>query len=273
MTTAPPGTPAATAARRPLPVLMYHAIGTPMPPGQEWLSVPPAVLAEQLATLADAGYALLGLEAALAAGPDRRVVALTFDDAYTDFAESAMTVLGEHRAGATLYVPTGHLGGPADWLPGGGADQPLMDRAAVAEVARAGVEIGSHAARHVPLDVLPRVEVAASLRDSRAQLQDLTDRPVSTLAYPHGYESRRLRRDVAAAGYTHACRIGHRLHPADEHPLAVSRLAIGPGHRGRRLLDEVAAGPPPWVPAMKRAAAPGWRAARRAARWRGRTWT
>ena len=266
---------AAAGGAAPLPVLMYHAVGTPMPPGQEWLSVPPAVLEEQLATLADAGYALLGIEAALAAretDPAARVVALTFDDAYTDFADAALPLLAARGAGATLYVPTSHLGGPADWLPGGGAAQPLLDHRGVAEVAAEGVEIGSHAAVHVPMDVLPPPEAAASLRGSRAELEDLVGRPVRTLAYPHGYTSRRLRRLVADAGYSHALAIGHRLHRGGD-PLAVPRLAIGPDHRGERLLREVAAGPPPLVPALKRVAGPGWRVARRAARRRGRMLT
>lgn len=259
-TAAPHG---ATAAR--LPVLMYHAVGTPMPRGLEWLDVPPTVLAEQLATLRGARWELLGLTeafAALAADPRRRVVALTFDDAYLDFAESAVEVLADQDARATLYAPTGHLGGPASWLPGGGADVPLMDDAALAEVARAGVEIGSHGDLHVPMDTLRPAGATASLRWSRRILQDLTGQPVDTVAYPHGYHSRHLRRQVVAAGYTHGVAIGHRVHVVGSDPTAVQRLAVRPDHRGQALLDLVEHGPAPLVPALKRVAGPAWRTAR-----------
>lgn len=261
----PPSSPSRGATTARLPVLMYHAVGTPMPRGLEWLDVPPAVLADQLATLRGAGWELLGLTEAFAAvnrDPHRRVVALTFDDAYLDFAESAVEVLGDHGARATLYAPTGHLGDTASWLPGCGADVRLMDDAAVAEVARAGVEIGSHGDLHVPMDTLRPASATAALRWSRRILQDLTDQPVGTVAYPHGYHSRRLRRHVVAAGYTHGVAIGHRVHTTDGDPTAVQRLAVTPDHRGQVLLDLVEHGPAPLVPALKRAAGPAWRAAR-----------
>lgn len=257
-----------------LPVLMYHAIGSPLPDRLADLTVPPGLLAEHLAALRGAGYALLGLSDALEAHAlGSPAVALTFDDAYADFAEHALPALATAGAGATLYAPTRDLGGTASWLPEG-ARLPLLGPVDLADVATAGVEIGSHGALHVPLDVLPAAEAAAQLRESRAVLEDAVQRPVSSFCYPHGYHARRLRTQVAAAGYVHACAIGHRLHGADEDRMRISRLHVRPDHDATALLDLVAGGPRGLAPLARRAATPAWRAARRVAlRTTGATWT
>lgn len=268
------GSTAATAR----PVLMYHAVGSPMPRGLEELTVPPALLGEQLAALAGAGWALRPVGEALAAPAGERVVGLSFDDAYTDFVEAALPVLVEAGARATLYAPTDDLGAAPSWLPGGGEGLRLLDAGGLQEAADAGTEVGSHAAAHVPLDVLPPLEVLAGLRRSRSVLQDAVQQPVDSLAYPHGYTSRRLQRAVAAAGFASALAIGHRRHrvggPDEEaRRLAVPRLFVGPQHDAAAVLRLVEEGPSPWLPAVKRLAGPAWRTARRAARAGGRTWT
>ena len=258
-----------------LPVLMYHAVGTAMPASLADLTVPPALLAEQLGALHDAGYALLGLSEALAAHDrGRLVVGLTFDDGYADFAEHAVGVLAGAAASATLYVPTRDLGGTASWLPGEAGRLPLLGRSDLVDLAAAGVEIGSHGAQHVPMDVLPAAVAAAHLGESRTVLEDVVQQPVTSFCYPHGYHAPRLRRQVAAAGYDHACAIGHRLHGAGEDRLRISRLHVRADHDPTTLLDLVVGGPRGLLPLVKRAATPAWRVARRTAlRTTGTTWT
>lgn len=258
-----------------LPVLMYHAVGTPMPAGLADLTVPAALLAEQLAALTEAGYALLGLSDALRAHEaGRTVAALTFDDGYADFTEQALPVLAGASASATLYVPTRDLGGTASWLPGGAAALPLLGPADLVDVAAAGIEVGSHGAVHVPMDVLPPAEAGAHLSESRRVLEDVVQQPVTSFCYPHGYHAARLRRQVAAAGYDHACAIGHRLHGPSEDRMRISRLHVRPDHDPTTLLDLVAGGPRGLLPLAKQAATPAWRLARRTAlSTTGKTWT
>ncbi len=249
-----------------LPVLMYHSVGGRMPAGLEHLSVPVTLLREQLAALVEAGYSLIGLSEALARPPGvGRTVVVTFDDGYTDFADHALDALRDGGATATLYVPSRPLGGPPAWLPDRGGSLRLMDAATVAAVAGAGVEVGSHGAEHVPMDVLSRRTADEHLHESRSRLEDVTGRPVVSLCYPHGYHSPRVRRLARGAGYTNACEIGHRLHPVNGDLFAVSRLAVLPDHRPEDLVRLVGAGPSPWLPRAKRLAGPGWRLARRAA--------
>ncbi|MBD8869388.1 polysaccharide deacetylase family protein [Nocardioides donggukensis] len=262
-----------TGGRVRLPVLMYHAVGSPLPRGLEALTVPPTVLADQLAVLRGAGYELLGLtEALAAAATGRRVAALTFDDAFLDFHERGLEVVAGAGARATLYAPTAHLGGTACWLPGPGV--PLMSGTQVRELTGAGIEVGSHGHVHHPLDALPTAELRDQLRRSRSELEDLVGHDVVSLCYPHGYHSRRVRAKAAAAGYRNACEIGHRVHHSGRSPFAVSRLLVGPDHHDAALLHLVERGPAQALPRGKRVAQPAWRAVRRTVRaTTGETWT
>lgn len=196
---------------------------------------------------------------------------MTFDDGYLDFLD-ALPVLDAAGARATLYQPTRDIGGTASWLPGAGALLPLLDRHALGEVVAHGVEVGSHGAVHVPLDVLPARTSAEQLTESKERLEEITQRPVVSFCYPHGYHSRGLRRRVRAAGYANACAIGHRLHAPEADRFAVSRVLVGPHHSGDDVLRLVAEGSRWAAPGAKRLATPTWRLARRAALLGGATW-
>ncbi|MFI5958148.1 polysaccharide deacetylase family protein [Cryptosporangium sp. NPDC051539] len=230
----------------PLPILMYHGITS----GPDPLAVPVDDFRDQVGALTADGWELLGLTEALsakAADPDRPVVALTFDDGYTDFLTAA-SVLAEFGARATLYVPTGTVGtvGYLGW------DQ-------VAGLAAAGLEIGSHSRSHRPMDVLAPDVLATELAGSRAELVGRLGVPVRSFCYPHGYTSRRVRRAVADAGYANACVIGRRLARPGDDRFALPRLQPTPGADVRSL---VATGEPGLTPVAKRALRPAWRGAR-----------
>jgi peptidoglycan/xylan/chitin deacetylase (PgdA/CDA1 family) len=259
-----------------LPVLMYHSVSATDGPLRD-LAVPPERLHEQLAALSDAGYALLGLTEALsrkAAKPGAQVVGVTFDDGYLDFLTAAVDVLTKVGARATQYISVGHMGSGAPPMATEAAFGRLLDWAQVRELAGAGVEIGSHAFLHHPLDVLPGKQLETELRDSKDRLEQELGGPVPSFAYPHGYNSRRVRGLVARLGHENACEVGRRLHTLGGNRFAIPRLHITPDHTGPDTVAAVRTGGPALVPTVKRAAQPGWRAARWVAlRGLGRTLT
>lgn len=259
-----------------LPVLMYHSVSATGGPLRD-LAVPPKRLAEQLGALSAAGHRLVGLSEALdllAAGATDPIVAVTFDDGYRDFLTAGVPALDRAGARATLYASVGHLGGYAGWLGrSASAFGPMLTWSELAEVGEAGVEIGSHSLIHHPLDVLPPAQLREEIVRSRDELEQRLQRPVRSFAYPHGYNGRRVRDAVAAAGHDNATEVGRRLHRPGERRLAVPRLQPTPDHSGADLLALVAGGGPQLVPRLKQLAQPGWRAARRVARMAGRTLT
>jgi peptidoglycan/xylan/chitin deacetylase (PgdA/CDA1 family) len=248
------------------PVLMYHAVsrveGRLRP-----LGVSPELLSEQLSLLHQERYLLTGLTEALELvdrQPELKVIALTFDDAYVDFLESAVPVLATLKARATLYVPTAYVGSAASWLgPDASAMTQILDWHQLRECAESGsVEIGSHGHTHAQLDILQDDSLAAETSGSRALLEDELQVPVRSFCYPHGYHSRDVRAAVSAAGFESACEVGRRLR-SDEHRLTISRLAVGPSDDPSKLLRNVVSGGPMLVPTVKRALQPAWRQVRR----------
>lgn len=254
-----------------LPVLMYHSVSTVASGPVRPYAVPPALLADQLVALREAGFTLLGLTEAVArhdADPlGERLVAVTFDDGYRDFLGGGLSALKAAGARATLYLAVGHLGGPATWLrrnaPALGG---LMTWPEVADVVAAGsVEIGNHNMLHIPMDLLTADSLVAGVADARQRLQDATGQAVASFAYPHGYHDLAVRRAVAAAGHTNACEVGYRRWSGNGRRFAIPRLRITPDHSPTEVVDLVAFGGPRLAPALKRAAQPGWRTVRRAA--------
>jgi peptidoglycan/xylan/chitin deacetylase (PgdA/CDA1 family) len=250
---------------RPLPVLMYHSISQ----GQGRLrrmSVSPQLLAEQLWALRARGYELTGLSDALdlaARYPRAPVVALTFDDGFADFLYSALPVLQEVGARATLYVPTQYIGERPRWLGTRGVPEaPLLSWDELRECVRSEcVEVGSHSHSHRHLDTLPTVAVRAEVVRSKHILEDGLRHPVTSFCYPHGYHSPRVRTVVREAGYENACEVGRSVRSA-AYTWRISRLAVEARHAPARVLRDVAGNGPLVLPSAKRALQPAWRCVR-----------
>src|SRR5690242_1592215 len=91
-----------------IPILMYHSISISGNAKFKQFTVSPAVFAQQMAYLHDAGYTPLTVSQFVQARtrpidlPARPVV-LTFDDGFADFFTAALPVLQHYHFVATLY--------------------------------------------------------------------------------------------------------------------------------------------------------------------------
>ena len=162
-------------------ILTYHSIDD----SGSVLSISPEVFREQMAWLADSGLGVVSLETAAKAPGG---VALTFDDGYRNFIESALPVLEKHRFPATIFVLSGLLGKSNTWegqlsrIP----ELALMGEDAVREASDRGVEIGAHGVAHADLSSRGQDEIERELTDSQSRLEDLIGKKVRTFAYPFG---------------------------------------------------------------------------------------
>jgi len=213
-----------------VPILMYHAIGERPDPAVHDLSVHPRDFDAQLDALAEAGYTTMtfaDIRAALAGerAMPARPVALTFDDGYADFHHEALPRLVAHGATATLFVTTGWLADAGRFASGRPLDSTLT-WSQVAEVDAAGIEIGAHSHSHPQLDQLPDRLLREELVTNRDLLEERLGHRVTSLAYPFGYSSRRVRRAVADAGYEHAAAVANTAAARDSDTFAVPRLTI-----------------------------------------------
>jgi peptidoglycan/xylan/chitin deacetylase (PgdA/CDA1 family) len=252
---------------------MYHSISDVTSRVFAPFVIPPHEFAAQIEYLASHGYTTLTLadlarirmsDSQLPARP----VVLTFDDAYADFGETVAPLLLRYRCTASLYVTTGAVGGANSWVKG---DTPrrILTWDELREIAATSVEIGAHSITHRAMDALSAPDLHAELADPKARLEDQLSQEVHTLAYPFGFESRRVRAAAAAAGYLAACAVGYQMSADAEDRFALSRLIVLPGMDGEaygRLLDGRG---PQWMQRARRARSLTWRVVRRVGGVRG----
>lgn len=213
-----------------VPILMYHSVATSPDPRVLDLSVHPDRFGDQLEVLAEAGYTTMTFSAvrgALAGGqalPAKPVV-LTFDDGYADFHREALPRLVAYGATATLFVTTGWLADAGRHASGRPLDRTLCWEQ-VGDIDAAGIEIGAHSHSHPQLDQLPDHLLDEELRTSRCLLEDRLGHRVTSLAYPYGYSSGRVRRAAAAAGYERAASVANTAAGPGNDAYAVPRLTV-----------------------------------------------
>jgi peptidoglycan/xylan/chitin deacetylase (PgdA/CDA1 family) len=208
-----------------IPVLLYHSIADSG--GRHTVSRASfATHLDAIAATGRVGVGITELAEGLRGGrplPDR-AVAITFDDGYADTYDAVEALL---RRGipSSVYVTTGALG-----------SEDRLSAGEVASLSRLpGVEIGAHAVRHRRLDELGECELAEEVRASRAALEEITQLPVLSFAYPHGSYDRRARDAVMAAGYRSAAAVKNAVsHPRDD-PFAIARWTVTAATSAPRL--------------------------------------
>lgn len=155
----------------------------------------------------------------------RPPVAITFDDAYRSFLETALPLIERLGLPVTLFVPSGRLGGRNSWDEGTSCDTALMAREEVAEAARRGVSIESHGHMHVDLVAAGPAAARGDLDASVAALTEITGARPRFLAYPWGRHDEAVRRVAAEAGFEAAFAVNVR---ADD-PYGVERVQVEGG--------------------------------------------
>jgi peptidoglycan/xylan/chitin deacetylase (PgdA/CDA1 family) len=208
----------------PVPILMYHSIG-----GSDRLAVRPEAFADQLAYLKDGGYTPITFgELVRTRRRPAQPVVITFDDGYDDFHKRALPLLDRFGFRATVFVTTGWIRDAGPYAAGRPLG-PTLSWKQIAEITSCGVEVGGHGHSHAQLDQLSDAVLRTELLRSKRLLEDRLGRSVTTMAYPYGYSSARVRREVRKAGYDAACAVANALTTGGEDRLAVPRLTVRAG--------------------------------------------
>jgi peptidoglycan/xylan/chitin deacetylase (PgdA/CDA1 family) len=196
----------AAAGRRHPFVLCYHGVGE-VPPERDpaALFIPEKLFAEHLDLIEELSYEAVSvaeLHSRLGArGGAMGAASITFDDALARTAETAVHPLLERGMSCTIFVPTGLIGCHHPDADG----ERILDEQQLVELSQLGVEIGAHSVDHLWLPDLSYERMLEQMVRSRATLEDLIGKPVTSMAYPYGAHDRETRRAAAAAGYEVAC--------------------------------------------------------------------
>ncbi|MDQ1017115.1 peptidoglycan/xylan/chitin deacetylase (PgdA/CDA1 family) [Streptomyces afghaniensis] len=224
---------AAGAAGSPaIPVFLYHSVMDD-PPG--WIAeftVTPKQFAAHLDAVVRSGRTPVTISAiadhlAGRAPLPPQPVLLTFDDGFADLPGPTAEALAKRALPATAYLTTGAIApGGRSLLP----PAPMMTLDRAAELERYGMEIGSHTVTHAQLDTLSGKALAYELRASKSVLEDALGHEVRHLAYPHGYNSPRVRAMSARAGYETATAVRHALSSDRDERYRIARLIVRRTH-------------------------------------------
>jgi peptidoglycan/xylan/chitin deacetylase (PgdA/CDA1 family) len=186
-------------------IVMYHSFT----PGG-WAAISPATLRWHLELLRDS-YEVVSLSRLVAAlanrEPTDRMAAITVDDGYEDFVTVAYPMLCALRLPATLFVPTGFIGGHSEWYDHQRAPIPIASDRLLRDVDRSLVTLGSHSVHHRPLNGTRAETLEAEVRRSKSDLESIVKAPVTLFAYPSGgrasYNANTIRA-LRAAGFVAA---------------------------------------------------------------------
>jgi peptidoglycan/xylan/chitin deacetylase (PgdA/CDA1 family) len=222
-------------ARRRVVVLCYHSIH----PTYAFASATPQQFDAQMAWMKEHCDVIPLREALDRAGgerdsPTKPSVSITFDDGYDDNFIHALPILERHGIEASFYVTTGFL----DQDPEVVDRMRRMRRAPVdplswsqlAEIRRAGMDVGSHSSTHRTLAELDDDVARAELRDSKHMLEDRLGEEIDSIAYPFGIPGRHISVSTLAAardaGYRSGAAILYRDVRRDDDAFCIPRIAV-----------------------------------------------
>jgi len=176
-------------ARRGTLVLAYHLVGSGI---DSAIDISVDRFRTQL-DLLERRFRIMRLEQALEASTSlgtKPAAALTFDDAYANFAEVVWPLLRERKLPATLYVPVGFVRGDIP-PPIRGTQLAACSWAELKELCQGGLDIGSHGVDHLNLRRASDSQLERELAESRSVLERELGVSVRSFCYPQAkYDAR-----------------------------------------------------------------------------------
>ena len=151
-------------------------------------------------------------------------VILSFDDGAKHLFDFAIPELVKRDMKAVFFMPTAFIGGCNEWdIQKGAKKIALMDESDLKELVRLGMEVGSHAHRHIALrDVSDEKQLRDEIAGSKKILEDITGQPVYSFAYPFGSVPVQYKTLLKDAGY----RFGVSIYQPFESRLALRRFGV-----------------------------------------------
>ncbi|PIP21498.1 MAG: polysaccharide deacetylase [Candidatus Nealsonbacteria bacterium CG23_combo_of_CG06-09_8_20_14_all_40_13] len=181
-----------------LPILMYHYIRNFQDPNDKIgtdLSVSPDNFNQQMAYLAKQGWQTVSLEdlanyfeSGKTINP--KSVIITFDDGYADAYQNALPLLEKYKFKATFFIITGKVEKPG-----------YLSWSQIAELAKAGMEIGSHSVSHLDLSKLDTDKARVEIYNSKITLEEKLNLKITAFCYPSGAFDDETIQLVKNAGY------------------------------------------------------------------------
>jgi len=165
-------------AERKVPILLYHSIDEFKGHGSKELYVTPNNFEQQMMYLRDHGYTLLTFERWQDIDKVNKPIFITFDDGYKNNLNAFVVF---QKVKTERFKPTGTIFVISDFI--GRSNR--LSRSDLKMMADSGlISVQSHTATHPDLTQIKNYRY--ELKESKDKIQQITGKPVITLAYPYG---------------------------------------------------------------------------------------
>jgi peptidoglycan/xylan/chitin deacetylase (PgdA/CDA1 family) len=203
------------------PVLVYHLID---PEIEDNNAISPAVFAEHIITLSDAGYSFeypwnTPVDVA------RKRILLTFDDAYTVTVKHAHDFLCARNIPYVVFVPTNHVGHNNLWNPKARYVTHHLSWPEIRRLAGDGVAVGSHCCSHHSLVKFDCARIREELSVSRTELELQLGGHIFLVAYPYGDVTAEVA-EIASQYYEIGFSVTQGSWDWRANPLAINRVQV-----------------------------------------------
>jgi len=177
-------------------ILTYHSID----PSGSVISTSEQVFRRHVKWLARSAVKVVSVEDLLKLRDDVDAVALTFDDGFANFEETASRALSDSGLVATVFVVTDCVGGTNSWEFRSGASVPmlpLMDWHQLSRVHEQGFAIGAHTRSHANLARLRGNQLTEEISGCGDRIALELGTGPAGFAYPFGVTSPTAVREVS----------------------------------------------------------------------------
>ena len=169
---------------------------------------------------------------------DRSGVTITFDDGYRDTLTIAAQTLADKNLPFTVFVSSANITS---------GDSKFLNRQELIELSNiSGATIGSHGHAHTHLAKMPSQDVTSDLKHSKDWLEQIVQKPVTTLSYPHGSYNNDVVRIASEIGFECAATSKWGVFEVGTKKLEIPRIDIW-SQDSRKVLQQKLLGQWEWV--------------------------
>jgi peptidoglycan/xylan/chitin deacetylase (PgdA/CDA1 family) len=214
-----------------IPALSYHNVRTYTTQNPAYF-ITPERLEEQLKKLKELGYkTVLPSEVESVFYEESQIpeksILISFDDTRVDHYLSAAPVLEKYGFRGTFFIMTVSIGKPG-----------YMTKAQIKELSDRGHAIELHTWDHQDLRKIAEDQWKIQIDRPKALLEEITGKPVTSLAYPFGLWNSAVVLQIKSRGLSSAFQLGGKLATTDP-VFSLPRILVPGNWTGDRLINEI----------------------------------
>ncbi|BCZ46864.1 deacetylase [Clostridium gelidum] len=215
---------------RGVPVLCYHSINSD-PLKKNSITMSKEKFREQLKIIKDSGYITLTMAELNdylfkdKSMPEKSVV-ISFDDGYRDNYNNAFPILKEFNMNATIFVISSYLNRDS-----------YLTAEEIKEMSDYGIDIESHTVSHVKLSTLSYKDQLKELKNSKDTIENITGKPVISIAYPEGKFNKDTKKATLEAGYSMGFTIERGYADRNDNPAQLNRICVDYTYKPNNIIN------------------------------------